>query len=183
MTDARQLDVVFCWHMHQPQYRRAIDREYQLPWTYLHAIKDYADMAWHLERSPSARAVVNFTPVLLDQLDDYADQFASRRFRNPLLQGLAEPASVPAASRPALLAGLLRANEARMIRRFEPFARLRTIFESARVDDHVEYLSDGYLADLAVWYHLAWIGESIRRHEERVQRLMSKAASFDAADR
>ena len=38
--------------MHQPQYRDALTGQYVLPWTYLHAIKDYTDMAAHLEAHP-----------------------------------------------------------------------------------------------------------------------------------
>jgi alpha-amylase/alpha-mannosidase (GH57 family) len=40
-------------------------------------MKDYVDMAAHLERHPQIRCVVNFVPVLLDQIEDYAQQFAS----------------------------------------------------------------------------------------------------------
>ena len=61
ITDSR-LRVVLCWHMHQPDYRDLINGQYHQPWTYLHAIKDYVDMAAHLETNPEARAVVNFTP-------------------------------------------------------------------------------------------------------------------------
>ena len=32
--------------------------EFTLPWVYLHALKDYTDMAAHLERHPRVRAVV-----------------------------------------------------------------------------------------------------------------------------
>ena len=56
MTDsAARLPVVLLWHMHQPQYRDALTGQYVLPWTYLHAIKDYTDMAAHLE-AQSGRA-------------------------------------------------------------------------------------------------------------------------------
>ncbi len=59
-----------------------------MPWTYLHALKDYTDMAAHLERHPQIRAVINFVPVLLDQIDDYIAQFAAAQlqpdgFRDP----------------------------------------------------------------------------------------------------
>ena len=74
MSAKKPLNVVLCWHMHQPEYRDLVSGEYQLPWTYLHAMKDYADMAAHLEDVPEARAVVNFAPVLLDQINDYANQ-------------------------------------------------------------------------------------------------------------
>ncbi len=72
-TDHSKLRVVFCWHMHQPDYRDYRSGQYQLPWTYLHAIKDYVDMVAHLEKIPQARVVVNFAPILLQQIDDYSN--------------------------------------------------------------------------------------------------------------
>ena len=56
--------------MHQPQYRS--EGIYTRPWTWLHAIKDYSDMAAHIEAVPEARAVVNFSPHLMVQIKDYA---------------------------------------------------------------------------------------------------------------
>src|SRR5450631_4660450 len=72
MSGSARLPVVLLWHMHQPQYRDALSGQYVLPWTYLHAIKDYVDMAAHLVAAPAARAVVNFTPVLIEQLEEIA---------------------------------------------------------------------------------------------------------------
>ena len=71
--------------MHQPDFRDAATGRFRLPWVYLHAAKDYVDMAAHLERHPAVRAVVNFVPILLDQLEDYADQFRTGTLRDPLL--------------------------------------------------------------------------------------------------
>jgi alpha-amylase/alpha-mannosidase (GH57 family) len=76
-----RLDLVLLWHMHQPDYRDPASGEFLFPWVYLHAIKDYADMAAHLERHPQVRATINLVPVLLDQLEDYADQFATAVIR------------------------------------------------------------------------------------------------------
>ena len=89
MTTGKPLHLVLLWHMHQPDFRDAATGDYRLPWVYLHALKDYTDMAAHLERHPTVRAVVNFVPILLDQLEDYSDQFASGRLRDPLLRALA----------------------------------------------------------------------------------------------
>lgn len=69
---AERLKVVLCWHMREPEYRGTDTGCYRLPWTNLHGIKDYVDMAAHLEAQPEARAVVNFSPVSLEQIDDYA---------------------------------------------------------------------------------------------------------------
>ncbi|HEY7994351.1 MAG: glycoside hydrolase [Candidatus Eremiobacterales bacterium] len=183
MSEPRPLDVVLCWHMHQPQYRRASSGEFQLPWTYLHAIKDYADMAWHLEQNGDARAVVNLTPVLLDQIEDYAGQFARRAFRDPLLRALADPESVPSDDLARLIEACFRANAERMIRRHAPYQRLRDAYDSARTGGFHGYLSTRFLTDVCVWYHLAWLGESIAREDARAIRLQEKATDFDETDR
>ena len=39
------------------------------------ALKDYSDMAWHLEQRPGVRATVNLVPVLLDQIEATAGGF------------------------------------------------------------------------------------------------------------
>jgi alpha-amylase/alpha-mannosidase (GH57 family) len=176
--------------MHQPQYRDLISNEYALPWTYLHAIKDYVDMAAHLEAVPQARAVINFAPLLLEQIADYARQVHgflndSGAIRDPLLAALVRPAQ-PTEPQPrvALINACLRANEERLINRFAAYKRLA---EMARwVLGHLDvmpYVSDQFIADLTVWYHLAWMGESVRRSDARVQRLMARGTQFTLHER
>ena len=110
MAEAQRMEVVLCWHMHQPEYRDLRSGQYQFPWTYLHAVKDYVDMAAHLEAQPGARAVVNFAPVLLEQIADYAAQLEDclgrgSAIRDPLLAALGAcrsgPASCPDEAMPA----------------------------------------------------------------------------------
>ncbi len=190
MSAEPRLKVVLCWHMHQPEYRDLIRGEYQLPWTYLHAIKDYVDMAAHLEAVPEARAVVNFVPVLLDQVEDYARQVRgflenSGAIRDPLLAALASPV-LPAApeQRLTLIKTCRRANEQHLINRFAPYKRLVEL--SAWLDRHpdtVTYLGDAFLVDLLVWYHLAWLGETVRRADTRVKQLMKRASGYTLHDR
>jgi hypothetical protein len=99
VAGADKLKLVLCWHMHQPEYRDLYAGEFKLPWTYLHVIKDYVDMAAHLEAVPKARAVVNFAPILLEQIEEYArqvDAFFHNRapLTDPLLAALVDT-SVP----------------------------------------------------------------------------------------
>src|SRR4030067_2606066 len=130
MSGEARLKLVLLWHMHQPQYRDLVSGRYHLPWTYLHATKDYADMAAHLEAVPGARAVVNFAPILLEQIADYAAQLRgfldnSMAIRDPLRARAVMPA-LPTYSeaRLALIKACLHANETHMIRRFAPYQRL-----------------------------------------------------------
>jgi alpha-amylase/alpha-mannosidase (GH57 family) len=190
MSDNKPLRVVLCWHMHQPEYRDLVSGEYQLPWTYLHAIKDYVDMAAHLEAVPAARAVVNFAPVLLDQIEDYARQLRGYlgdavALRDPLLAALDAPA-LPVRSEPrlALMQACLRINRERLIDPFPAYKRLAEMIDwLAGRPDAIVYLSEQFLGDLLVWYHLAWLGESVKRSDARVKRLMEKASGYTLHER
>src|SRR3569833_1208444 len=190
MSVARRLKVVLCWHMHLPEYRDLSSGEYQLPWTYLHAIKDYVDMAAHLEQTPGARAVVNFAPVLLDQISDYAKQISgylkdASALRDPLLAALAAPAlPVRQEHRLALIKTCLRANKARMIEAFAPYrclARMAAWLDEA--PEAVQYFGEQYLSDLVVWYHLAWMGETVRRQDPRIEQLIDKGSGYTLHER
>ncbi len=189
-AEQRRLKVVLCWHMHQPDYRGSHHGEFQLPWVYLHGIKDYVDMAAHLEANPDARAVVNFAPILLEQVADYARQIKSwckhaKLIRDPLLAALAGP-GFPAdmASRKALIRACLRANEKNLIGRFDFFRQLSDLANRLDQDDEMaRYVNDQYMADLLVWYHIAWMGESVHQNEIRVRSLIQKESGFDADDR
>jgi len=190
MSDEARLKLVLLWHMHQPQYQDRISGRYHLPWTYLHAIKDYTDMAAHLEAVAGARAVVNFAPTLLEQIADYAAQLRgfldnSTAIRDPLLAALVMPAlPTDAEARLALIKACLRANVTHMIRRFAPYQRLVDMAPliSAHPDVLV-YVADHYITDLLVWYHLAWLGESVRRNDARVTSLIDKGSGYSLHDR
>ena len=183
----KPVDLVFLWHMHQPDYRDYSSGDFVLPWTYLHAIKDYTDMAYHLERHPKVRAVVNFVPILLDQLEDYADQFATGRLRDPLLRLLAfeNHCEISSEQRQLALDACFRSNHTKMIAPFPAYKRLLEIYNRLQPDGEValSYLSGQYMSDLLTWYHLTWCGESIRREHALVAQLMSKAEGFSHEDR
>ncbi len=189
MTRAARLPVVLFWHMHQPQYRDALTGEYVLPWTYLHAIKDYTDMAAHLEAHPSAKAVVNFTPVLLEQLEELGQRIAAHLntgapIPDPVL-ALLGPDEVPRApaERLELMRACLRAQRKHMIERFGPYLELATIAEMLATVERIAYASNQLIHDLAVWYHIAWLGETVRRSDDRIVALTDQGRNFTPAQR
>jgi alpha-amylase/alpha-mannosidase (GH57 family) len=175
--------------MHQPQYRDALTAQYVLPWTYLHAIKDYTDMAAHLEANPRARAVVNFSPVLLEQIDELARRVSQHlRSGAPLpdpVLALLGPDAIPEApaERLELVRACLRAQRKHMIERFGPYLELATIAETLATIERVAYASDQLIHDLAVWYHIAWLGETVRRVDTRVAALTEQGRGFTPAQR
>jgi alpha-amylase/alpha-mannosidase (GH57 family) len=184
-----RLPVILLWHMHQPQYRDALTGQYTLPWTYLHAIKDYTDMAAHLESNPAARAVVNFTPLLIEQLEEIARRIAEHlKAGTPLpdpVLALLGPEAVPSApaERLALLRACLRGHRQHMIERFGPYLELATIAETLGTLERIAYASDQFIQDLAVWHHLAWLGETVRRSDPLVARLTARGREFTPGQR
>jgi alpha-amylase/alpha-mannosidase (GH57 family) len=187
MFQPRKLYLCLYWHMHQPDYRDFMSGEFVLPWTYLHAMKDYTDMAYHFEKNRAAKGCFNFVPVLLDQLEDYALQFKTGNMRDPLLAllKLADHNTVTPEQRKLILDSCFRCNHATMLTPFPHFNRLFNIYRTLQHEneDVFAYLSGQYLADLLVWYHLSWIGESIRRTSELVARLMAKGYDYTPQER
>ena len=190
MSNKHPLNVVIYWHMHQPEYRDLRSGEYHLPWTYLHTIKDYVDMVAHLENNMGARAVVNFAPVLLEQIDDYAQQLEDylqhgKALRDPLFSALADPVlSLESENLIHIIKACLRANKERLIDRFSAYKSLTEIAEVAMQNpETLAYYSEQFFADLLVWYHLAWTAETVRKTDNRIKTLMKKGRNFNLHDR
>ncbi len=176
------------WHMHQPDYRDFATNEYVLPWTYLHAIKDYSDMAYHLEINPKARMSFNFVPILLEQLEDYTQQFKQNKIRDPLLALLVEEnlEGISSDQCHLIVQSCFKSHHEKMLSPFPHYQRLLQLYqlvEPMMTCGQFHYLSAQYKADLLVWYHLAWCGESLRRTSPVIQALMTKGALFTFEDR
>lgn len=184
-----KLHLNLYWHMHQPDYRDLSTGQYVLPWTYLHAIKDYSDMAYHLESNPKARASFNFVPILVEQLLDYSKQFEQNELRDPLLALLIEPdlLNISGKSCRLIVESCFKAHHEKMLSPFPHYQRLLNIYQQVEPimteDFNFHYLSAEYKADLLVWYHLAWCGESLRQESVVVQALMAKGALFTLDER
>ena len=186
----RPLNVVLYWHMHQPEYRDLRNGQYHLPWTYLHTIKDYVDMVAHIENNPKAKAVVNFAPVLLEQIDDYAHQLDDylnhgKALSDPLLSSLADSVMFLDDERRAqIIKACLRANKERLIDRYEVFKSLAEMAENAiKHKETLSYYSEQFFVDLLVWYHLAWTAETVVNSNECIKRLIKKGRNFCIHDR
>ncbi|MGQ2966915.1 glycoside hydrolase [Methylophilus sp.] len=187
MSDKKLLLNLY-WHMHQPDYRDQVSGEYVLPWTYLHALKDYSDMAYHLEQNPKARVTFNFVPILVEQLQDYAEQSRIGQWRDPLLRLLSSPdlEHITDADCQLIVDSCFKAHHEKMLSPFPHYQRLLHLYELVEPimkSGQFHYLSAQFKADLLVWYHLAWTGEGLRRKSKVIQRLMKKGLLFTLEDR
>jgi len=173
--------IVLLWHMHQPDYR--VDGRFMRPWVYLHALSGYTEMAARLESCGSMRAVVNFTPVLLDQLDDYDRRMRrSREHGQPVGDALLDALLAtpePGPGRADLVRTCLSASDSPRAKRNPHYLALA----EAAARHESATLPDGLFADLLAWFHLSWLGESIRSADPRARRLLERVREFGCADR
>lgn len=182
------LQVVLCWHMHQPEYRDPRTGVFEQSWTLLHGLKDYTDMAAHLERVEGAHAVVNFSPLLIEQIDALVAQLTAfldggAEPGDPLLAALGAGAPTEPAARARLLERCLQINP-KQLERFTPLARLSALARAALEQPGAEHwLRDEFLTDLVSWYLLAWLGEAVERDDERARQLRQCEGGFDAGQR
>ncbi len=175
--------LAILWHMHQPLYREPATGAYVLPWVRLHATRAYADMAWILERHPTVRVTVNFTPVLLDQLEDYVAGEAA----DTLLEISArDPADLTPRERKRLLHSFFMIDWDRSVR---PVPRYLELLEKrgrdlARVDlDEVApTFTVSELRDLQVLFNLAWMGFGALADDPELRTLVSRGRDFGADD-
>jgi alpha-amylase/alpha-mannosidase (GH57 family) len=178
-----QVRLAFLWHMHQPLYREPETGEYLMPWVRLHATRAYYDMAWMLERHPGIRCTVNFTPVLLEQLEDYVAGTA----RDRLLDLTARPAAdLAPQEREAVLRQFFMVDWETNIRPLPRFWELlhrrgrdlRTV-DLPRV---AAGFTDQELTDLQVLFNLSWVGFGGLHDDPGLQALRVKGQGFDRAD-
>ncbi|HET7754496.1 MAG TPA: glycoside hydrolase family 57 protein [Anaeromyxobacteraceae bacterium] len=175
--------VAFLWHMHQPLYRDPESGEFLLPWVRLHATRAYYDMARMLERHPGVRCTVNFTPVLLEQLEAVERGTASDRF----LSLTATPAAdLRPNDRQALLRSFFMIDWETCVRPLPRYWEL--LHKRGRDLRYVDLarVAASYtardLTDLQVLFNLAWMGFSAIEDDPGLAALREKGRDYDRAD-
>jgi alpha-amylase/alpha-mannosidase (GH57 family) len=176
------LYVSFLWHMHQPFYKDPVQGEYILPWTYLHAVKDYYDMPAIVDATPGAKVVFNLVPSLLEQIEDYAAGTALDPF---LSRARMAPADMNEEERFFVLENFFSANRQRMI---DPYQRYQELYSLAGdgasgARERLRVVRDQEVLDLQVWFYLSWTGEAARRRFPQFRELIRKGKGFTESDK
>jgi alpha-amylase/alpha-mannosidase (GH57 family) len=175
--------LAFLWHMHQPLYRDPGTGAFLLPWVRLHAARAYNDMAFLLERHPSIRCTVNFTPVLLEQIEAYVSGEAVDQF---LEVSRKPPADLSPEERQAMLRSFFMVDWETSVK---PVPRYWELLQKRGRD--VRYLdlarvarsfADDELGDLQVLFNLAWLGFAAREEDPDLKAIARKARAFTRGD-
>ncbi len=168
--------LCFVWHMHQPFYKNLATGEYRLPWTRLHALKDYYGMVKILDEFPGIHQTFNLVPSVALQIQDYASGAAA----DPFLRVALTPAGDLTEKEQEFLLDYFFNASARMVDRFP---RYRELFDawvaSGRVASRARrFFSHGDLRDLQVLSQLAWFDEEFLEHDAAVAALAAKGRGY-----
>jgi len=169
--------------MHQPDYGNAQTGEIYLPWTRLHAIKDYYDMASLVEQTSGMRMTINVVPSLLDQIETYGDGKACETYAAISLKNAAD---LDQHEMEFLLRAFFQLSWKEMV---FPYPRYKELLDKrGSPDQHGKFsqsaqrYSTNDFRDLQVWYNLAWCGHELRR-DPLVAGLFRKGTNFSEEDK
>jgi alpha-amylase/alpha-mannosidase (GH57 family) len=162
--------LCFLWHMHQPFYKDLWSGQYKLPWTRLHALKDYAGMVEILRDYPRIHQTFNLVPSVVVQIEEYAAGTAS----DPFLDCAAMPAEdLTESQRVFMRRYFFQANLGRVIYRYPRYRELYDTRDRFTVRD---------LRDLQVLSQLAWFDEDLLGRDPELMELVRKGRDYSLQD-
>ena len=174
-----QIYLCFLWHMHQPFYKDLVSGEYKLPWTRLHALKDYYGMARALEEFPRVRQTFNLVPSMMVQVEEYAAGQAI----DPFLEMALKPADLLDDSDQAfLLRHSFHCDPQHMIYRYPRYGELFDMWQAHKGTGAVPRFSVQELRDLQMWSQLTWFDEEVRAEDPELREWVTRGRNFTLAD-
>ncbi|HXL23007.1 MAG TPA: glycoside hydrolase family 57 protein [Candidatus Dormibacteraeota bacterium] len=175
-----RINLVVLWHMHQPQYRDPETARYVLPWTRLHALKDYWGMVEVLRDTPNFHATFNVVPSLGMQLEEHA----SGNFDDPWFTlAFKKTEALDREDKAEILARAFQVNHERLLARWPRFLELYDWAQPAGGAQAQVSFTERDWRDLQLLSQLAWMDEFWLAKDEIVSRLASKGKNYSELDK
>ncbi|HEX8872243.1 MAG TPA: hypothetical protein VF758_05725, partial [Candidatus Acidoferrum sp.] len=175
-----RIHLAVLWHMHQPQYRDPETGRYVLPWTRLHATKDYWGMVKLLEEFPGFHATYNMVPSLCMQLEEYA----SEKFNEPWFTlAFKNAEQLTREDKAEILARAFQVNHERLLTKWPRFLELYEWSRAAGGAQALITFTTRDWRDAQVLSQLAWMDEEWFTKDEVVSRLANRGKDFSEKDK
>ena len=164
------MNLCFIWHMHQPDYRNK-EGIMQMPWVFMHAIKDYYDMIWILSKYKNIKATFNITAPLIEQLELYSQSPAKNdKFFTLWLR---EPKEIQESERNWLIKISKSSHYETMVKPMPYYAQLYK----------KKHYNDAEFLDLEILFILSWCGVYLKHNNTTVQKLLHKEKNYTTNDK
>lgn len=159
--------------MHQPYYKDNLSNTTLMPWVFLHAIKDYYDMPWYLEKFPNIKATFNLVPSLMLQIDEYIDRKANDKLINIIKKDVG---SLKIEELQFLEEFLFLSNEKNMIKPLNRYHELLLKYKSN--SNSLDQFSYQELNELQVLFLLSWCGNYLRENSYLIKSLITQGSNY-----
>lgn len=163
-----KLYIIFFWHFHQPYYKDLFQDIYILPYTKIHLLKNYYMMG-KVVLDNKVNVNFNFTPILLDQINDYESGSYNCLLTNISKMDIND----------------LEKNKVLVIETIKKFLNKSALKKYNRLDElinrDINYLNIQDLLDLITLYNLSLIPEFEK--DEDIKKIENKEKNFDNLDR
>ena len=175
-----RVHLVFLWHMHQPLYKDPATGRYLLPWTRLHALKDYWGMVHLLQEFPGIHATFNVVPSLARQIEEYA----SGKFDDPWFTVAFKPADqLTEQDKLEALQRAFQVNHEHLMSRWPRFVELYDWTRKSGVEHSAREFNLRDWRDLQVLSQLAWMDEEYLANDHVVSALARQGSDFSEQDK
>ncbi len=165
----------FFWHQHQPWYPGPGTGTCTMPWTRLHGIKDYYDMAYLCKQFDGWTQTINLVPSLIEQILGYVDGSITDRY----FQLSQKPADqLTKDEQREIVERFFDAHAPRLIH-IHP--RYDELFHKRETSGAQRFTTQDFL-DLQVWFNIAWI-DPVWYSNPTLKELMDKQREYDEDDK
>ena len=159
--------------MHQPYYKDDCTNKTLMPWVFLHAIKDYYDIPWYLEKFPNIKATFNLVPSLLAQLEAYINGSSNDKFLEILRKDVN---SLNLEEKDFLSEYLFLSNEQHMVKPLSRYYELLVKYKAH--DSSFDIFTSEEILELEVLFLLSWCGNYLRVNNELIKNLLSQGKNY-----
>ncbi len=172
----KKLSLAIYWHMHQPVYE--IEGTYLMPWSRLHAIKDYLDMVIVLEKFPKLKLNLDIVPSLIDTLIDYSDGVNDIHSELSVM----DISEISAEEKAFILQNFFSPKFETMVYKSEHY---KALFEKRFANDvcNLDDFDNQEISDLMALFNLVWIDPIHYERYPRLKELWVKQYNYSKEDR
>lgn len=165
--------------MHQPVYQLTPTGDYLMPWTRLHAVKDYLDMLVILDKFKNIKLNFNLVPVLLDELIDYGENEMHDIHSRLTITDVKDLSND---DKEFIINNFFDANYHSMILPHSEYNRLYQKAQQNAYDDIWIFTEQEY-SDLMALFNLVWFDPIYLNKYPELKKLIKKGKNYSLEDR
>ncbi len=174
----KKLSVAFIWHFHQPVYQENSNSDFLMPWTRLHATKDYLDMLYRVDNFKKLKLNFNISPVLIDSIEKYIN--GTHDIHSRLL--ISDIETLDDRDKGFILNNFFDANYNNLILKRQYYAELYNKRYSNENITTSDFTNQEY-SDIMANFTLAWFDETLYSRYPGLEKLSNKQKNYTKEER